>query len=74
MVQDEEVEEEEEDMEVAQIFNNAKVKHHKIMTGMYIMYNVMHVIHVREVRDTLYECNGLNNTHVREVRDTSMYL
>ena len=37
MVEDEEVEEEEEDMEVAQIFNKAKVKHRKIMTGMYTM-------------------------------------
>ena len=74
MVQDEEVEEGEEDMEVAQIFNNAKVKHHKIMTGMYTMYNVMHVIHVREVRDTLYKCNALNSMHVGEVGDTSMYL
>ena len=37
MVDDEEVEEEEEDMEVAQIFNKAKVKHRKIMTGMYTM-------------------------------------
>ena len=35
VVEDEEVEEEEEDMEVAQIFNDAKVKHRKIMTGMY---------------------------------------
>ena len=52
MVQDKEVEEEVEDMEVAQILNNAKVKHRKIMTGMYTMYNVMHVIHVREVGDT----------------------
>ena len=37
MVQDEDVEEEEEDMEVAQIFNDAKTKHRKIMTGMYTM-------------------------------------
>ena len=37
MVQDEAVEEEEEDMEVAQIFNDAKAKHRKIMTGMYTM-------------------------------------
>ena len=37
VVQDKDVEEEEEDMEVAQIFNNAKVKHRKIMTGMYTM-------------------------------------
>ena len=36
MVQDEDVEEE-EDMEVAQIFNNAEAKHRKIMTGMYTM-------------------------------------
>ena len=68
------MEEEEENMEVAQIFNNAKVKHRKIMTGMYTMYNGMHVIHVGEVRDTLYKCNALNSMHVREVRDTSMYL
>ena len=37
MVQDKDVEEEEEDMEVAQIFNNAKAKYRKIMTGMYTM-------------------------------------
>ena len=74
VVQDEEVEEEEEDMEEVQIFNDAKAKHHKIMTGMYIMYNVTHVIHVGEVGDTLYECNVLNSMHVREVGDTSMYL
>ena len=35
MVSDEEVEEEEEDMEVAKIYNDAKDKHRKIMTGMY---------------------------------------
>ena len=34
MVSDEEVEEE-EDMEVAKIYNDAKDKHRKIMTGMY---------------------------------------
>ena len=65
---------EEEDMEMAQIFNDAKAKHRKIMTGMYTMYNEMHVIHVGEVRDTLYECNALNSRHVGEVGDTSMYL
>ena len=37
VVEDEEVEEEEEDMEVAQIFNDAKAKHRKIMTGIYTM-------------------------------------
>ena len=35
MVSDKVVEEEEEDMEVAKIFNEAKDKHWKIMTGMY---------------------------------------
>ena len=35
MVSDEVVEEEEEDMEVAKIYNEAKDKHRKIMTGMY---------------------------------------
>ena len=35
MVSDEEVEEEEEDLEVAKIYNKAKDKHQKIMTGMY---------------------------------------
>ena len=54
MVEDEEVEEEEEDIEVAQIFNDAKAKHHKIMTGMYKKYNVIHVIHVGEVRGTSF--------------------
>ena len=37
VVEDEEVEEEEEDMEVAQIFNDAKARHRKIMAGMYTM-------------------------------------
>ena len=37
VVEDEEVEEEEEDMEVAQIFNDAKARHRKIMTGLYTM-------------------------------------
>ena len=46
MVEDEEIEEEETDMEVAQIFNDAQAKHHKIMTDMYKMYSVLHVIHV----------------------------
>ena len=35
VVSDEEVEEEEEDLEVAKIYNEAKDKHRKIMTGMY---------------------------------------
>ena len=35
MVSDKEVEEEEEDMEVVKIYNNAKDRHWKIMTGMY---------------------------------------
>ena len=35
MVSDEVVEEEKEDMEVAKIYNEAKDKHRKIMTGMY---------------------------------------
>ena len=35
MVSDEVVEEEEEDLEVAKIYNEAKDKHRKIMTGMY---------------------------------------
>ena len=35
MVSDEEVDEEEEDLEVAKIYNEAKDKHRKIMTGMY---------------------------------------
>ena len=35
MVSDEVVEEEEEDLEVAKIYNEAKDKHWKIMTGMY---------------------------------------
>ena len=37
VVEDEEVEKEEEDMEVAQIFNDAKARHRKIMTAMYTM-------------------------------------
>ena len=37
VVEDEEVEEEEEDMEVAQIFNDAKARHCKIMMVMYTM-------------------------------------
>ena len=74
VVDDEEVEAEEEDLEVAKIFNDAKAKHHKIMMGMYTMYNVTHVIHVRDVGDIVYECNALNSMHVREVGDTSMYL
>ena len=35
MVSDEVVEEEEEDLEVAKIYNKPKDKHQKIMTGMY---------------------------------------
>ena len=35
VVSDEEVDEEEEDLEVAKIYNEAKDKHRKIMTGMY---------------------------------------
>ena len=35
VVSDDEVEEEEEDVEVAKIYNDAKDKHRKIMTGMY---------------------------------------
>ena len=65
------VEEEEEDLEVAKIYNEAKDKHRKIMTG---MYNLKHVIHVGDVEDIVYECNALNSMHVREVRDTSMFL
>ena len=37
VVEDQAVEEEEEDVEVAQIFNDAKAKHRKIMTGMCTM-------------------------------------
>ena len=73
MVSDEVVEEEEEDLEVAKIYNEAKDKHRKIMTGMYI-YNVMHVFHVGDVGDIVYECNALHSMLVGEVRDTSMYL
>ena len=72
MVDDRKVEA--EDLEVPKIFNDAKTKHCKIMTGMYTMYNVMHVIHVGDIRNIVYECNALNSTHVREVRDTAMYL
>ena len=35
VVSDDVVEEEEEDLEVAKIYNEAKDKHRKIMTGMY---------------------------------------
>ena len=35
VVSDDVVEEEEEDLEVAKIYNEAKNKHRKIMTGMY---------------------------------------
>ena len=61
-------------MEVAQIFNDAKARHHKIMTGMYTMQNIMHVIHVGEVRDILYEYNALNSMYVGDVGDTCFYL
>ena len=37
VVKDEEAEEEEQDLEVKAIFNEAKNKHHRIMTGMYTM-------------------------------------
>ena len=53
-VDDEEVEAEEEDLEVAKIFNDAKAKHCKIMKGMYTMYNVTHVIHVGDIGDIVF--------------------
>ena len=71
VVEDEEVEEEEEDMEVAQIFNEKKSQSETSQNYDWYVYNV---IHVGEVRDILYECNALNSTHVGEVRDTSLYL
>ena len=73
VVDDEEVEAEEKDLEVAKIFSDAN-KHCKIMMGTYTMYNVTHVIHVGDVRDIVYQCNALNSMHVGEVGDTSMYL
>ena len=68
MVSDEVVEEEEDDLEVAKIYNEAKDKHQKIMTG---MYNLQFTIYIGDI---VYECNALNSMLVREVRDTSMYL
>ena len=40
VVSDEVVEEEEEDLEVAKIYNEAKDKHRKIMTGMYNLHTM----------------------------------
>ena len=36
VVDDQDVEAEEEDLEVKRVFDAAKEKHHKIMTGMYV--------------------------------------
>ena len=55
VIEDEEVEEEEEDLEVKQIFEDTKAKHQKIMTGMHTN-NVLNCTHVEDVE---YECNSL---------------
>ena len=70
VVDDADVEAEEEDLEVKRVFDAAKEKHRKIMTGMYVI--VVNSMHVGEVEDTLYKCNALNGTNVGEVEDASM--
>ena len=72
VVDDADVEAEEEDLEVKRVFDAAKEKHRKIMTGMYVI--VVNSMHVGEVEDTLYKCNALNGTNVGEVKDASMYV
>ena len=73
MVSDDVVEEEEEDLEVAKIYNEAKDKHRKIMTGMYnLQYNACYSCRRRQRYK--YKCNALNSMLVGEVGDTSMYL
>ena len=63
VVDDADVEAEEEDLEVKRVFDAAKEKHRKIMTGMYVI--VVNSMHVGEVEDTLYKCNALNGTNVK---------
>ena len=63
VVDDADVEAEEEDLEVKRVFDAAKEKHRKIMTGMYVI--VVNSMHVGEVEDTLYKCNALNGTECR---------
>ena len=69
VVEEEEVEEEEEDLEVKQIFEDAKAKHRRIMTGM-PTNNVLNCTHVEEVEDVEYESNSLNTILVGDVEDT----
>ena len=72
VVDDADVEAEEEDLEVKRVFDAAKEKHRKIMTGTDVI--VVNSMHVGEVEDTLYKCYALNGTNVGEVEDASMYI
>ena len=69
VIEDKDIEEEEEDLEVKEIFEEAKNKHRQIMKGM-CTHNVLNGTHVEDVEDVEYKCNSLNSIHVGDVEDT----
>ena len=68
VIEDEEVEEEEEDLEVKKIFEDAKNEHRQIMKGIHTN-NVLNRTHIKEVEDVQYKCNSSNSIHVGDVED-----
>ena len=61
VVDDEDVEAEEEDLEVKRVFDAAKEKHRKIMTGMYVI-----------VENSMSERSKIHYTNIHVSRYTRM--
>ena len=73
VVDNEEVEAEvhkiEEDEEVARIYEDAKDKHRKIMTGGFKSNTVLQLFMSKTSKIQCMQCDALNGTHVKDVED-----
>ena len=73
IVGDEEVEAEvhriEEDEEVAQIYEDAKDKNQKIMTGGFKSNTVLQLFMSKMSKIQCMQCDALNGMHVKDVKD-----
>ena len=73
VVDDEEVEVEvhriEEDEEVARIYEDAKDKHQKIMTGGFKSNTVLQLFMLKMSKIQCMQCDALNGMHVKDIED-----
>ena len=78
IVDDEEVEAEvdriEEDEEVARIYEDAKDKHRKIMTGGFKSNTVLQLFMSKTSKIQCMQCDALNGTHVKDIEDIKIHV